>query len=164
MLLWLLLMAYCGLRACEIALLRGECVRLRADPPYILVAEGATKSSTEERIVEVPDFLAAELRAARLPARGWCWPRLDGRPGPNQPWHVSHLVNEFLAPWGVTGHQLRHWYASALHDETGDIRLVQAKLGHGSLDVTMVYTRAKGGKGAAEQVNKLPKPRRLRAV
>ena len=52
---------------------------------------------------------------------------------------VGELVGACL-PDGMTGHQLRHRYATTVYRTSHDIRAVQTLLGHARLDTTMIYT------------------------
>jgi integrase len=161
---WMVLGAWAGLRAKEVALLRAECLVL-AGCPVLLVASDATKG-IHERTVPLCDFAVAELRAAGIPRRGWVFGRADGQPGPNAPHTVSHLVNEYLRSLGIpaTMHQLRHWFLTEAYQESGDLRLVQELAGHRDPATTAGYTAYSPGR-AAEVVNAIPAPRRLlRAV
>jgi len=45
----------------------------------------------------------------------------------------------------LTVHSLRHTFAVRLQERTGDLRIVQAALGHRQLGTTEVYARASGG-------------------
>lgn len=156
---WLVLAGWCGLRAQEIAFLRAENVHLSACPP-VLVVDTASAKGGRERVVALSPFVAAELTRAGLPRRGWAFARADGRPGPNQPWLVSHLANDHLHSCGVseTLHQLRHRFGTGLYHRTHDLRLVQELLGHAEPSSTAGYAdwdRA----GAADAVALLPVPR-----
>ena len=44
--LWLVLAAWCGLRAREIALLRAESIRLDAEPPFLIVSSESAKGGS----------------------------------------------------------------------------------------------------------------------
>lgn len=46
----------------------------------------------------------------------------------------------------IASHDLRATFATAVHDNTLDIRLVQELLGHSSVDTTQIYTMVKQGK------------------
>lgn len=89
-----------------------------------------------ERLVPIPDVLAAQVRAMPGP---WCWPTREGD-GPLTPAHVGVLVSRAL-PEGVTAHNLRHRYASVAYALDHDLRAVQELLGHASVATTQVYTR-----------------------
>lgn len=155
---WLVLAAWCGLRAKEIAYLRREDVLDHARPPVLLVTEQAAKGG-RERMVPMPPFVVAELRAARLPLAGYVFPRADGRPGPNQPWLVSRLACDALHSAGVpaTLHQLRHRYGTQIYAATRDIRVTQELLGHQSVSTTAGYAAYDRG-GAAGAAESLPCP------
>lgn len=45
----------------------------------------------------------------------------------------------------VTVHSLRHTFATRLRERTGDLRLVQAALGHMQIGTTEVYANVRGG-------------------
>jgi integrase len=157
--IWLVLAAWCGLRAKEIAFLRSENIVLNASSPFVRVAWDATKGSGE-RLVPVVPWAAAELAAAGLPSHGWAFRRLDGRPGPNSPHRLSHIANAFLHDHGiaVTLHALRHRFATQLlRASGGNLREVQEALGHQSITSTTIYTLVEQSSLAAS-VAKLPVP------
>jgi integrase len=162
--LWLVLAAWCGLRAKEIALLRRECILLTSAPPVLLVATDATKG-WRERTIPLSRFAVAEIGAAGLPAAGWCFLRRDGRPGPNRPAHVSALVNAFLRDCGISAtlHMLRHWFGTSTYHVDKDLRGVQELMGHVSVQSTQGYADW-DRTAAAATVEALPVPPRLRAV
>lgn len=155
---WLVLAAWAGLRAKEIALLRAECVLHNAPVPVLLIAADATKGRNE-RVVPMSEFVLAELRAAGIPAGGWMFPRRDGRGGPNAPGLVSHLANEWLHSCGVaaTLHQLRHRFGTAAYRATRDLRAVQELLGHSHPSTTAGYAAYESA-AAVEAVRGLPVP------
>jgi len=161
---WLVLAGWCGLRAKEIALLRRECVLDSLQPPLLIIAEDSTKGHTE-RAVPLCAFALGELLAAGLPVSGWVFRRRDGGPGPNQPWIVSQLCNEYLHSCGIreTLHQLRHRFATQTYRVRRDLRMVQELLGHASPSTTAGYA-AFDQADAAAVVDELPAPGRLRAV
>jgi len=161
---WLVLAGWAGLRACEIAYLRRDRVLDTARPPVLLIARDATKGR-HERVIPASAFVLAELRLAGLPASGFVFRRYDGKPDPNAPWLVSQLANQCLHDAGTaaTLHQLRHRFASQLYHQTRDIRLVQEMLGHASPTATAVYA-AYDRAGAAEAIDSLPTPGRLRII
>lgn len=121
------LMAYGGLRRCEVATVRpgdleGEWLRVTGKGGHV-------------RLVPLPPYLCRRIREG---GTGWTFPgQIDGHISPG---HVGKLVNAAL-PEGVTGHQLRHRYATTVFRTSRDIVAVRELLGHARLDTTMVYTR-----------------------
>lgn len=162
--LWLVLAAWCGLRAKEIALLRRNCIRERGEHPHIRIAPDATKGRHE---AEIPlcEYALAEIRAASLPATGWAFRRLDGQPGPLSPHRVSALCNIYLHELGFTEtlHTLRARFGTQVLRATGNVRTTQRALRHRRLDTTAIYTLITDDEVAAA-VGKIPAPRRLRAA
>lgn len=160
---WLVLAGWAGLRAKEIALIRRECVLDSAVAPVLVIAADATKGH-RERVVPMSGFVLGELRAAGLPRAGWVFRRADGRPGPNRPWTISHLVNDHLHDCGIaeTLQQLRHRFGTGVYRARRDIRVTQELLGHSSPSTTAGYA-AYDQEDAAAAVEALPVPG-LRAV
>ena len=136
---WLVLAAWCGLRAKEIAWLRAENVRLHSEPPYILVASDATKGR-RERIVQLSPFAAEEMERQRLPARGLCW--RNARSVNISPGLVSQVCNRYLHGLGIddTLHTLRHRFGTQVQRAVRDLRVTQELLGHTSPATTAGYT------------------------
>lgn len=163
---WLVLAAWCGLRACEIARLRADCIMAADIRPYLIVAADATKGS-RERTVPLAPFVLGELAAAGLPVRGWAFSRLDGRPGHPQPWSVSQICGRHLHGLGIaaTLHMLRHWAITEFYEASGyDTRATQEFAGHVRMETSALYTRVRPGRAAAA-VGRMPVPvRRLRSV
>ena len=156
---WLVLAAWAGLRAKEIALLRRENILDTGRRPAIRIAGDATKGR-RERIVPMSVFVRAELRRLDLPPRGWVFRRLDGRLGPNQPWRVSALANQFLHAHGIpeTLHQLRHRFGTMAYQAGGrDLRAVQELMGHADPATTAGYA-AYDQVQAAAAVEAIPAP------
>jgi integrase len=147
---WIVLAAWCGLRAKEIALLQRKNVRDSQDPPVLLVAADATKG-VRERAIPLSGFAVAELRRAGLPRAGYVFGRLDGQSGPNTPSMVSELANEHIRNCGVpaTLHALRHRFGSQAYQATHDLRLVQELMGHADPAMTAGYAAFDNASAAA---------------
>ena len=135
--LWLVLAAFCGLRACDVAHLRGENIRLADDPPYILVTES---KGGKERIVPLNDYVVAEFRRyPNLPARGPVFRNAGGqRISENA---VSVIANRHLRDVGVQDvfHQLRHRFGTQVQRAYRDLRVTQELLGHSNVATTAIY-------------------------
>ena len=156
---WLVLAAWCGLRAKEIAYLSRENVLDTAEEPAILIAEDATKGRSE-RIVPMSPFVLAELRACGLPGAGWVFRRMDGQYGANRPHIVSQLANKHLHDCGIpmTLHTLRHRFGTQTYQSSGrDLRTVQEMMGHAHPSTTANYV-AYSNANARRAVNALPVP------
>jgi integrase/recombinase XerC len=161
---WLVLAAWEGLRAKEIALLRRENVLDGAREPALFIARGATKGR-RERLIPLSAFVLEELLDYGLPRSGWVFRRSDGRAGPNTPQLVSKLSGEHLRACGISGtlHMCRHRFATEAYRHGHDLRVVQELLGHASPQSTAGYAQYDRADAAAA-VASLPAPGRLRAV
>jgi len=147
---WILLAAEAGLRACEIALIRGEHVR-EYPTPILYLPE--TKGGGEDT-VPLSDDLLAELRR---------WPRTGPLWGPTEVHYqtVSRKVARHLRkhgiPEGVRLHALRHRFATMVYATNGhDLRQTQELLRHASPATTAVYA-AIDPVGPRRTVNALPR-------
>lgn len=139
----LILGAYAGLRACEIARLDWRDVSDDA----IVIRDG---KGGHQRVVPMHSRVATAL--AGVPTMsGPVLPRHDGKPGHMTAMRVSGLANEHLHNLGIadTLHSLRHSFASRMYSVSLDIRVVQEALGHQSIGTTAGYvaldtTKARG--------------------
>lgn len=139
----LLLAAWAGLRACEIAQLRAEHLVLGGGVPVLIVDVG--KGGGASAVPLHPELVAL---ASTLPRSGWLIPRLDGRVGPCAPHRISSLANNYLHGVGIdhTLHTLRHWFGTQLYRSSGgDLRATQEGLRHLSPVSTAGYTAIAGG-------------------
>jgi len=124
--MWGLLMAYCGLRCCEVALVRPEHLEQRSDSTWHMViphSKGGHRQS-----VSVPSWVAEELLAA-------------------EPWDVSAQTVQLRVKMAFryvgsrcTAHQLRHYYATSALQGTGNLALVQQMMRHATPATTARYT------------------------
>lgn len=149
----LMLAAYGGLRAHEIAPSRFEHALLYLDRPvlYIPAAKGGDQDSTTLHPELVRMFRAE-------PASGWVFPRLDGRPGHATADSVSSTCNRFLHGLGIkeTLHSLRHWYGTKFYEASGhDLRATQEGMRHASISSTVGYTWISQGR-IADAVQAIP--------
>ena len=118
---WLLLAAYGGLRASEIAASGSD--HLRGTILELPNMKGGGRGQ-----IALPDWVAAEV--ARCPQ-----------------WHVTagsvtKAASRHMSDLGVTPgiHRLRHWHGTTLLRQTHDLRLVQRALRHRSITSTTMYT------------------------
>jgi site-specific recombinase XerD len=145
----LMLAAFAGLRAIEIAGLRGEHVMI--DRGVILVADGKGGGMAS---VPIPPPLVPTLRD--LPRSGPCFRLSDGRQTAAH--NVSHWCNDYLHGLGIsdTLHSLRHRYGTQAYVATGrDLRATQELLRHSTPVSTSIYTWVDPGR-LAESVAKIP--------
>ncbi len=163
--LMLVMAGWCGLRSCEIAGLLRESVMDGAVPPVLIVTAETAKGGYRERCIPLSRFVVEEIRAARLPTRGYVFRRLDNMPGPCAPWRISQLVNRHMKRLGIpaTLHQLRHRCLSKLYQQSLDLRLVQDLAGHADPRTTSGYAQF-ASESAVKAVEGLPSPGRLHAV
>lgn len=128
------LAAYAGLRAAEIAALRGEHVRYDEGVLIIVGTKGGGDSS-----VPLHPLVAAELRgwARTGPVVTW---RGTGHVPPNQ---VSQAVAHWMRSHGFPDrlHQARHWFGTEAYRSSGrDLRATQELLRHRTVVSTQIYT------------------------
>ncbi|WP_245535324.1 tyrosine-type recombinase/integrase [Segniliparus rotundus] len=146
----LMVLLYClaGLRAFEIAKLRGEDI---VDGVFVRVLGKGNK----ERLVPLHPILQAI--APTMPERGWWFPRDSRWPGMHiSGKSVSQTISLTMRRAGVraTPHQLRHWQGTTLLDEGVDIRVVQEIMRHASISTTAQYTQVPTHK-TSEAVSRL---------
>lgn len=134
---WLILAAYGGLRAKEIAHLERACFE-PVPGGGVFIRLSRTKGE-HERMSALPPWAWQWIQPA-LAEKGACFRRERGS-GPVTPQQVSQLANDWLHKSGTrsTLHTLRHWAASS-GIEVEDIRVVQEFMGHASPATTAVYT------------------------
>lgn len=144
----LMLAAYAGLRAVEIAGLRGEDLWWSSDPPLIFIRR---QKGGDEAAVPMAPVLAPVLR--ELPKRGWCFPLMDGRLGVVTPHRVSQICNDHLhacGVWNHTLHSLRHRFGTQVYRLSGrDLRQTQELMRHRSPVSTAIYTQVDQGEAVA---------------
>lgn len=155
---WLVLAAYAGLRACEVAGLNRSDVLDAADPPVLLIHGKGSK----DRIVPANRTVMDALTMYGLPSHGPVFLRADGKPGRNTASNLDTVANRYLRSVGVSArfHRLRHAFATQIYRETHDLLLVSALLGHSDPSTTAGYA-AYASEDAASAVASLDRGRRL---
>lgn len=137
---WLILAAFCGLRAGEIARLTVESV---GEDTLDIDGKGG-----KPRTVPLPALVRQAL-APHLAARptGRLWRTQTGLPA--TPKHVSNRSSQHLRAAGaaVSLHKLRHRFGTRTYAMSKDPRLVQDLLGHSSLSTTQVYLAVSAEQG-----------------
>lgn len=111
------------------------------------VREKEAKSG-KARTIALPSLAVEELRRWRvvqveeLLKLGIQWDdnrhvvtREDGEP--LQPRSLTHVVSAFLKEWGMTLHKLRHSHASHMLASNVHPKIVQERLGHSSIAITL---------------------------
>jgi integrase len=148
--LMLILAAYVGLRAGELA--RLQRADLLDEPPVALIDGKGGKP----RILALSSLVRDEIAAFVPRSRGPLFPRRDGRAGPNSASRISQICNTYLHDIGIadTLHSLRHRFATEFHRETSDLRLLMEVLGHSDPATTVGYVQYNNVK-AAEAMERL---------
>lgn len=128
---WLLLGAYCGLRAHESAKVCGSDLELRPSGDWVLRVLG---KGQQLAVVPCPPVVVAELQRVARGRRGRLWPTASSA-------RVQVTVRRVAARAGVvcTSHQLRHRYGTALYGESRDLLLTQQAMRHRSPATTAGY-------------------------
>jgi integrase/recombinase XerD len=126
---WLLLGLYQGLRAAEIAKIRGDAI---ADGMLFVLGKGAKPAY-------LPVHTEIATLAAGYPAGFWFPGRVDGHISPNT---VSTRVSRLFADHGIEGslHRCRHSFGTNLVRNGVHVRKVQNLMRHESLATTAIYT------------------------
>jgi integrase len=133
---WILLGAYEGLRCQEIAGIDREDVI--EDEMMLRVVYG--KGRKQRWVPLHPEVLAA-LRALPMRDQGPVF-RRDRMLNRYPPAQLVQELNLYLKGLGIksTAHSLRHAFATAVYEETHDLRLVQELMGHEDPATTAIYT------------------------
>jgi integrase/recombinase XerC len=131
------LMAYGGLRCCEVAGLQVADIDFAARRVFV------KGKGSHERFVPLVRPLRAQLGVIDGEAGGAFIFESRKRDGPASPGRVSQVVSAWLTECNgggrVTAHQLRHWYAGQVLEATRSLEHVQQLLGHASIATTQVY-------------------------
>lgn len=146
-LVWFLLAAYGGLRCCEVAALDRKDVT--PDRIYVLHGKG-----DKERVVPCSEQVWQVIEA--LPS-GPVALRRDGHRATGK--IVTTRASLYLDRIGfahITMHMFRHWYASQMYEQTGDLLVVQQLLGHSDVSTTQRYVQL-GDRRRLLAVNSLPR-------
>lgn len=130
----ILLAAYAGLRAHEIAKVRGQDVDLGARTVHVI-----GKGDHGAWIPLHP--LLAEV-AETMPRRGWWFPSHTVLGQPVRRESVTGTISKVFDRAGIHGatHRLRHWFGTSLVDSGADLRTAQTLLRHENLASTAIYT------------------------
>lgn len=129
-----------GLRCMEIATLHREhiitdVIKSKDKKPKKVYSLRITGKGGKTRTIPIAKDLGKKLLA--LPTGPIFRGRVDGHISPA---YVSKLLSSVL-PQGVTGHKLRHRFATDAYRGSGhNLRAVQQLLGHSSIATTQVYT------------------------
>jgi site-specific recombinase XerD len=135
------LMLRTGLRVGEVVALKPEHVDLESGKITVRDGKGA-----KDRIVYARNGLLTDLREwmDRRPESEWLLPTSKGTQTSTA--QLRRSVKRYAEKAGineverVSPHTLRHTFATRLLESCGNIRRVQAALGHSDLSTTMIYT------------------------
>lgn len=128
----ILLAAFQGLRAHEIAKVKGEHFDL-IERKMSVNGKGNVDAvlPLHHRVIEI---------AYQMPRRGFWFPGADH--GHQRRESICGTVKEAMVRAGVvgSGHWLRHWFGTALLESGVDVRVVQTLMRHQDLSSTAIYT------------------------
>jgi integrase len=153
----LVLATLCGLRRGEITALRWKAVDLDNGQLAVVASteqtdKGAIREkeakSGRSRTVALPSLAIQELRRWRsqqaeellklgMRANDDCYVITQADGSPLQPRSLTHVMSDFLKEWGMTLHRLRHSHASHMLVANIHPKIVQERLGHSSIAITM---------------------------
>lgn len=133
----ILLAAYQGLRASEVAAVHSDDVDLDSGTLKVLGKGGRTDYLPLHDVIR-------ELAATM--GQGWWFPARAGRQGHIKGQSVSDLLTDARERAGIvdkslTGHSLRHAFGTELVRRKANIRAVQELMRHSSLQTTQRYTQ-----------------------
>lgn len=129
---WMLLAMLAGLRAHEIAKIKGQDVQR----DYVwLEGKGGKRAG-------IPTNPALWDLAADFPRTGYWFPSPRSKTGHIGPGALSTRVGKLFVSQGVDGsiHRCRHYFGTTLVTEGVDLRTVQTLMRHASLATTETYT------------------------
>ena len=138
---WLLLSFCCGLRACEIAILKIEYIDSGNHKLKVL------GKGNKERITILPDIVTKYLRlfykSKRMTSKeGYLFKGIKGQEHINKRVisnYFTNLGNQKNLPNDITLHTLRHSFATYYLMNDGDPFILKDLLGHDSLSTTAIY-------------------------
>lgn len=133
---WLFLAAYAGLRACEIAPIRGEDILW--EEKILIIRE---QKGGDQGTVTLHPVLIEELR--KVYKSGWLFEKGSGYEGHITPNQLQRYANKYLHGLGIdsTFHSLRHWFGTNVYRSSKDIRITQEAMRHTSVVTTVLYTQ-----------------------
>lgn len=134
----ILLGALAGLRASEIASVKGEDIDLSGRLMYV---RGKGKGGGTIKTVPMHPLLVEA--AARMPVKGFWFPSRKNPKAPLPGDVVSTTIARAMRRAGVRGtaHALRHWFGTNALRASGDLRAVQVLMRHQSVQSTQIYTQ-----------------------
>jgi integrase len=157
----LVLAALCGLRRGEITALRWKSIDLDNGQLAVVASTEQLDTGDVDKRIREKEAKSGNARAVALPSlaveelRRWrvaqaeellklgirtddSWHVVTNEDGSSpQPRSVTRAVSKFLKKWGITLHKLRHSHASHLLASNVHPKIVQERLGHSSISVTM---------------------------
>ena len=160
--LWLVLAAFMGLRAMEIAPIRREDISEVGGRLYL---DGIGKGAKPFRLV-VPRDVEPVLRPYLIGATG---PLFRTAPGgrPSRPYDVSMQTRAFFRGLGMpySIHRLRHSFGTLIYAQTRDVLLTQDLMRHESANTTRQYVQTTRVEAVAalDELGKRLRPHNARA-
>jgi integrase/recombinase XerC len=143
---WMVLAAFLGLRAMEIAGMKREDV---VELDGRLYLDGIGKGSKAFRL-PIPEHVVPVLRPHLTGRGGALWRTAPGG-RPSRPLDVSAQAAAFFRKIGMpyTLHQLRHSFGTAIYRQTRDLLLTQDAMRHSTPTMTRLYVETTAPAAAA---------------
>lgn len=155
---WLVLAAYMGLRAMEIAGMRREDITSVGGRLYL---DGIGKGGKPFRLA-IPVDVEPELRPYLIGTTGPMW-RTGPGGRPSRPYDVSMQTRDFFRRIGMpySIHRLRHSFGTRLYAQTRDVLIVQDLMRHESANTTRLYVQTTRAEAVAalDRLSRALRPR-----
>lgn len=155
---------YTGVRANELVHIKVEDVSLEREELLVSTAKGGKMRT----LFPAPEFFVAVRAWLREREKikcdhPWLWAQ-GPRQGISYDWLLKHLeglkaVAGYRGAANIKPHSIRHWFATNLYRQTGNVKIVQRALGHSNPQTTYTYLHLDDEECRAMSTMTLGKPK-----